>query len=144
LGSGAGFLCTFCYNSVERAVISTWSKCQAKGARASSVPIRGIEQWTPSEIEAAVRAGGRFVFFEYCISLIFLTLRQPTGVYFLRANEWGFLPALRCTLISLLLGWWGIPWGVIYTPLTVLTNLSGGRDVTAEVEAMLGPSVGQS
>jgi hypothetical protein len=30
------------------------------------------------------------------------------------------------------LGWWGVPWGLIYTPLTLWTNLSGGRAVTAE------------
>jgi hypothetical protein len=34
-------------------------------------------------------------------------------------------------MVSLLLGWWGVPWGLIYTPLTLWSNLSGGREVTA-------------
>jgi hypothetical protein len=40
--------------------------------------------------------------------------------------------------LSLLFGWWGLPWGLIYTPLTLWTNLSGGRDVTAELRERLG------
>jgi hypothetical protein len=40
-------------------------------------------------------------------------------------------------LVSLFLGWWGVPWGIIYTPMTVFTNLSGGQDVTDEVWARL-------
>ena len=35
------------------------------------------------------------------------------------------------------LGWWGVPWGIIYTPLTIFTNLFGGQDVTDEVWVLL-------
>ena len=31
------------------------------------------------------------------------------------------------------LGWWGIPWGPIWTISTIVTNLRGGRDVTNDV-----------
>ena len=31
-----------------------------------------------------------------------------------------------------MLGWWCLPWGLIYTPLTLWTNLSGGQRITAE------------
>ena len=102
--------------------------------------IHGIDNLSPEQLETELQAGGRFVFYEYCISLIFISLRQPTDVYFLRAGEWGVFRALGYTTLSLLLGWWGIPWGVIYTPLTVITNLSGGRNVTPEVYALLRPS----
>jgi hypothetical protein len=98
----------------------------------------GIDHLTPQQLERELQAGGRFVFYEYCISLIFISLRQPTAVYFLRAGQSGLVRGLPYTFVSLLLGWWGLPWGLIYTPLTVLTNLSGGRDVTPEVYAVLG------
>ena len=42
------------------------------------------------------------------------------------------------TLISLLAGWWGIPWGPIYTITSLVTNLRGGKDVTQHVIASLG------
>jgi hypothetical protein len=98
----------------------------------------GIDRLTPAEVAGELQNGGRFVFFEYCISLVVISLRQPTRVYFLKAGQTGLRRGLFYSGVSLLLGWWGIPWGVIYTPLTILTNLAGGWDVTPEVAARLG------
>jgi hypothetical protein len=98
-----------------------------------TVPVFGI---VPSA-EAQLAAGDRLVVFEYCISLIVVTLRRPSRVYLIRAGKSGLLPGVPYTILSLLLGWWGIPWGLIYTPLVVVTNLSGGCDVTAEVRSRL-------
>lgn len=99
--------------------------------------VRGIETLTPAQLEAELCGGARFVFFEYCISLIFVTLRRPSSVVLLRRGQRGLVRGLPYTLLSLLLGWWGLPWGLIYTPLAVFTNLRGGRDVTAEVNTFL-------
>jgi hypothetical protein len=76
--------------------------------------------------------GERLVFYEYCISVVFITLRRPSRLYRVPADSLGLLPGLRYTLLTLLLGWWGIPWGLIYTPLVLWTNFSGGREITAE------------
>ena len=35
--------------------------------------------------------------------------------------------------ISCALGWWGIPWGPIYTIQSLWVNFKGGKDVTQEV-----------
>jgi hypothetical protein len=95
--------------------------------------IEGIDNWTPAALEAELAAGGRFVVYEYCISLVILTLRCPTRVHVLPPREVGVLRGLPYVLLSLLLGWWGLPWGIIYTPLTIFTNLCGGHDVTEQV-----------
>jgi hypothetical protein len=103
--------------------------------------IHGAEHLTPAELEAELAAGGRVVFYEYCISLLVLTLRCPTGLYLLYPGEQGIVQGLPYTLLSLFLGWWGIPMGILYTLLALVTNLSGGRDVTDEVRASLaGPA----
>ncbi len=99
--------------------------------------IRGIDNLTLAEIQDEIYTGGRFVVFEWCLSLLIVTLRRPTDVYFLRADQSGFLQGLPYTLLSFLLGWWGIPWGLIYTPMAIYSNLSGGRDVTAQVSSFL-------
>jgi len=99
--------------------------------------ILGIDDLTTEELEAELASGGRLVFFEYCISFVFFTLRHSSPVYFLRRDQWGWSRGLPYTLISLLVGWWGLPWGIVYTPLTVLANLAGGRDITAEVRDQL-------
>jgi hypothetical protein len=36
-------------------------------------------------------------------------------------------------MVTLLFGWWGIPWGIIYTFSTLFKNINGGRNVTTEV-----------
>ena len=38
-------------------------------------------------------------------------------------------PAIPYILISLLFGWWGIPWGPIFTIKSLYTNLNGGMEV---------------
>jgi hypothetical protein len=95
--------------------------------------IDGIDKLTPEELTGELAAGARFVFYEYCISFLFLTLRCPTSIRFLRPGEYGVVRGLPYVLVSMLLGWWGVPWGIIYTPLTIFINLCGGQDVTQEV-----------
>jgi hypothetical protein len=95
--------------------------------------IRGMEGWLPTEVEREIAAGGRFVFYEYCISLIVVTLRRPTAVYFLQSEDLGIWAGLPYAIVSLLFGWWGVPWGFVYPPLVLYTNLTGGRDVTQQM-----------
>jgi hypothetical protein len=104
--------------------------------------IRGIEGLTAEQVEAQVQAGGRFVFFECCVSLVFVTWRRPTDIFLLRPGERGLARSLPYTLLTFLLGWWGLPWGLVYTPRALLTNLSGGQDVTEEARALLRISSG--
>jgi hypothetical protein len=105
------------------------------------VRIRGIDPLTPAALDKELAAGGRLVFFEYCISLVFATTRRTSEVYLLRQGDHGLIRGMPYTLLSLLFGWWGVPWGLVYTPLTLLTNLSGGIDVTGEVrDTLLGNS----
>ena len=98
--------------------------------------VRDLSELTPAQWHALLAAGSRVVFFEYCISLVVLTLRRPSALYVLRPGDRGVVCSLPYTLVSLLLGWWGLPWGILYTPLVLFTNLSGGCDVTAEVRAL--------
>lgn len=71
--------------------------------------------------------GGRWVVFEYCISFGIMTVRRPGREHFLQNGERAWLRSLSYSLISLLFGWWGVPWGPILTLVTVYGNLTGGR-----------------
>jgi hypothetical protein len=64
-----------------------------------------------------------------------MTFKRPTDVYFIRAGEGTVGKSIGFTLVSLVVGWWGIPWGPIYTIGSLFTNLSGGKNVTNEVIA---------
>ena len=105
--------------------------------KAAPLAVRGLHGLAGTDLETALAAGGRFVFYEYCISFIAVTLRRPSSVYYLPAGSWGIARGLPYVFLSLLLGWWGIPWGIVYTPLALATNLTGGCDVTAQVRSLL-------
>ena len=98
--------------------------------------IQGIEGLSQAELQSELAKGGRFVVFSYCISLLVVTFQRSSEVHFIRAGESAFAKSLPYTLLSLFLGWWGFPFGLIFTPMAIYSNLTGGKDVTAQV---LGP-----
>jgi len=95
--------------------------------------IVGVEGMTADALSTEVQRGGKFVYFTYCVSIVILTFKQPSSIYFVRADESGIVKGLGFTLISLFFGWWGIPWGPIYTIQSLYNNLNGGYDVTYDV-----------
>lgn len=97
--------------------------------------IVGLEGMSDVEIDAELKRGARFVIFEYAISVLVLTFKRPSDIHFIRKGEGTFGKSIGCTLVTLLLGWWGIPWGPIYSIAALITNLGGGKDVTGEVLA---------
>lgn len=85
------------------------------------------------ELQQELQQGGKFVIYQYCISLLVITFKRSSNVYFIRHDENAVVKGLAFTLLSLLLGWWGIPWGPIYTIQSIWVNFGGGRDVTKEI-----------
>jgi len=97
--------------------------------------IQGTEGLSDEQIHAEVQQGGRFVLYTYCISIVFMTFKRPSSLQFLRAGDGGVKQGLGYSALTFLLGWWGIPWGPIYSIQCLWSNFRGGRDVTAEVLA---------
>ena len=97
--------------------------------------IIGIENLSVDELNKELEQGGRFVIFEYCYSIIIMTVKHPTDIYFIKGNHSALRKSFGYTLLSLLLGWWGFPWGPIHTIGALVTNLKGGKDVTRDVIA---------
>jgi hypothetical protein len=95
--------------------------------------IVGIEGLTGDQLQFELQSGGRFVVFQYCVSILVMSFKRSSEIRFLRANEPYALRALPYCALSLLLGWWGVPWGPIWTISTTYQNLRGGLDVTGEV-----------
>jgi hypothetical protein len=97
--------------------------------------IHGVEGMTVEQVRAEVQLGGRFVLYKYCISILIMTFQRPSDIYFIKHDESAVVKGLQYTLLSLVAGWWGIPWGPIYTIAALVTNLGGGKDITNEVMA---------
>lgn len=71
----------------------------------------------------------KVVRFQACLSFIFFTTRSPSR-FFIKGQDSILLAGLAYTFVTLLLGWWGIPWGPIYTVQTIYRNLRGGQKQT--------------
>jgi hypothetical protein len=104
-----------------------------------NIIVPGTRALTLAGVQDDVRKGGRFVIYSYVFSVLIMTFRKNSGIYYVRSDSDGVSKALGFSVLSMLLGPWGIPWGLIWTPAAVFTNLAGGTDVTAPVlGALLG------
>lgn len=99
--------------------------------------IRNIEGLSVSQIKQIVNEGGRFVHFPYTISLVLMTLKRSSSIYFIRPDENSFKYSYKHVGTNLVLGWWGIPWGPIYTIGALYHQISGGKDITQVVLSQL-------
>jgi hypothetical protein len=95
---------------------------------------------SPDEIRFELQHGAKFVFFYYAVSVLVMSFRRASPVYFIRSGENALAKGLPWTLITLVAGWWGIPWGPIYAVQSLVVNFKGGKDVTAELSARLQPA----
>jgi len=101
--------------------------------------INGVEGMSAGQVRFELERGGHFVRFQYCVSVILVTFKRSSPIYFIRAGENPLAKGMGFTLLTLVAGWWGFPWGPIYSVQSIYLNLSGGKDVTKEVAAALNP-----
>ena len=97
--------------------------------------IVGIDGMSHEQVRQQVRDGGRFVIYQYCISVLIMTFKRGSSIYFLKPGEGAVGKGLGFSALTFLVGWLGIPWGPIYTIQSLWKNFSGGIDVTTEVMA---------
>lgn len=103
--------------------------------------IKGLHRMTGEDLVREIESGGKFVIYEYCISIAIMTFKQSSSVYFVRAGESAVTKGLLYSLLSFIIGWWGFPWGPIYTIGAIAKNFGGGTDVTDDVVASMRSSV---
>ncbi|MDL2144921.1 hypothetical protein QQY79_20525 [Flavobacterium tructae] len=95
--------------------------------------IKNIEGLSVSQIRNMVQQGGKFVVFPYTVSFILMTLKRSSDIYFIKANENTFKYSYGFVFLNLIVGWWGIPWGPIYTIGSAYHHAVGGKDLTQAV-----------
>jgi hypothetical protein len=95
--------------------------------------IVGAGGMTVADIRREIGEGARFVVYQFCVSVLVMSFRNSSAIHFVRDGEryWG--SALGMSGVSLVAGWWGIPWGPIWTVGTIVQNLAGGKDITEKM-----------
>lgn len=76
-----------------------------------------------------VRPETQVTVYEATASFFLVTIRFKSRMYFPEAGD-GTRARLVCSLASLLFGWWGVPWGPIWTLVALNRNLRGGQLAT--------------
>ncbi|CAL2102538.1 conserved protein of unknown function [Tenacibaculum sp. 190130A14a] len=95
--------------------------------------LKNIEGYNVDEIKnKASNKTHKFITYQYSISLIVGNIHVCSPVYFLKSNEVK-KHTLRYNFISILFGWWSIPYGPSNTITSIKTNSNGGIDVTNDV-----------
>jgi hypothetical protein len=97
--------------------------------------IHGAEGMTPIVIHDQIHRGAKFVVYEFCFSLLFITIRKKSEIYFIKSDENAFFQGLPFAVFTLLFGWWGIPFGPVRTVECLITNFGGGRNITESILA---------
>ncbi len=95
--------------------------------------IKNIEGLSVSQIKELVNKGGKFVIFPYTISFVIMTLKRSSDIYFIREDENSFKYSYSYVLLNFFIGWWGLPWGPIYTIGALYNHIIGGKDITQAV-----------
>ncbi|MGV8980938.1 RDD family protein [Clostridium sp.] len=95
--------------------------------------INGINGLSVENIFSEVTQGARFTLFYECFSLFIYSKKSPSNIYFIRKGEKNIKYHIGHSLRTLLLGWWGIPWGIVWTISCIKTNFNGGIDMTETV-----------
>ncbi len=89
-----------------------------------------LDARTAGEVRAEIERGARIVTYTWCVSLVVLTITRNTRPYLIRAGCAPRTAGLPWAILTLLLGWWGLPWGLINTPRALWKTLRGGTDLT--------------
>lgn len=100
------------------------------------IRIEGVAGLSEADVRQQVQAGARFVVFRWALSILVLSFRRTSPIYFVRPGERPL--GWKYTALTLVVGWWGFPWGPISTIQSLLTNLRGGIDVTVATMVSLG------
>ena len=99
--------------------------------------IKNIEGLRVSQIRDLIQEGAKFVVFPYTISFVLMTLKRSSDIYFIRPNENTFKYSFGYVSLNLIIGWWGIPWGPIYTIGALYNHIIGGKNCTNIVMSQL-------
>ncbi len=94
------------------------------------IVLSGSRPHFPEEVRTRVETGARLVRFEFCFSLLFVTIRRQSKLYLTDSWKDRYLCGLCYSFIALILGPWGVPWCLIWTLWAVWVNLPGGVDDT--------------
>lgn len=67
--------------------------------------------------------------YQFCLSFLFISFKKKSKYYI---SDYHFTKCIGFahSMLTCVLGWWGLPWGPIYTVQVILNNIKGGEKIT--------------
>jgi hypothetical protein len=98
-----------------------------------------------AELTKQQQNGYSYYRFSYVISLLVVTLRRHSKSVLLKDSDRmaRIIKSLPYIALSFFLGWWGFPWGFIYTPWSIIENLGGGINSSDLLKGNLYTEIGK-
>ncbi|HYV91748.1 MAG TPA: hypothetical protein VE978_08195 [Chitinophagales bacterium] len=92
------------------------------------------KDYTVEELTGLIDNGGKFIIFQYCISLpLVLTLKRFSPAILIKKDDNINKYRSRYNLLTILFGWWCIPPGIINSIRSLNINKLGGIDITDDI-----------
>lgn len=84
--------------------------------------VRGYAYYNEKEMDINME----IVQFETCMSFLFISSRMSSRFYIKGYHNTKLIGSIY-SLIAIIFGWWGLPWGPIYTIKSIVKNTKGGN-----------------
>lgn len=98
---------------------------------------RDYSQTMQSPLFQKIQNGTRFFSYRFAVGAIIFASLQTSPVFEVKPGKGTVLDSIPYSFLSLLLGWWSIPSGPIFTITALTVNFRGGIDVTDHVKGCL-------
>jgi len=109
-----------------------------KNFNAPDLKIIGASTLSAQELYDALEKQEAYcVKFQFCISCFYITFKRDSKLFYIPKDKKRIFFHWPYTVITLLFGWWGIPWGPIWSAQVLSANASGSEDLSYEVMQVL-------
>lgn len=116
---------------VARAAYDTPTQRPARSSRQKDQPPEPVRCSSCGKVSAQPRVA----VYRSVKSFLFVTIRKPIAGVF--CSDCAHKKSLKASAITWLLGWWGFPWGPVYSAQALLDNMFGGTHPAVENARLL-------
>ncbi len=87
----------------------------------------------PDELLRVIERGATVVRYPYVISAVVASFSLESRAVLIERPNQRYTKAIPYLLFTLLFGWWGVPWGPIFTAKALWSLIQGGEDITDSI-----------
>ena len=87
-------------------------------------------RWSDEELLRALERGATIVRYPYVISAVLASFKLESRAVLIEQSSRRYVQAIPYLLFTLAFGWWGVPWGPIFTAKALWCLIQGGEEIT--------------